>query len=237
MGMDRPVAILTGAGSGIGRATAVALGRRGWRVLLVGRREPLLRETGELMAGVHAWAVAPVDVTADGAGERIVAAALAHFGQIDAVINNAGVAPSLTVEQTTDDRWRQVIDTNLSAAFGVIRAAWPAFRRQGSGAVVNVSSVAARDPWPGFAAYAAAKAGLIALGLSLARDGAPFGIRVHTVAPGATETAMLRAIRGTDQLAPADVLAPAEVARVIVDCVTGDTDCGNGEVVWIEPKV
>ena len=232
------MAILTGAGSGIGRATAVALGRRGYRLVLVGRREHLLRETGELMtrSADAPWVAVPTDVTADGAGEQMVAAALAHFGQIDAVINNAGVAPRLTVEQTTADRWEQVIATNLTAAFAVARAAWPTFRRQGSGVVVNVSSVAARNPWPGFAAYASAKAGLIALGLSLAQEGAAMGVRVHTVAPGATETPMLRALIGVDQLAAADVLDPADVARLIADCVVGTDACGNGQVAWIEPN-
>ena len=239
--MERPVAILTGAGSGIGRATAVALARRGYRLVLVGRREHLLHETAELLVGPSVGTsvgglslVLPIDVTAEGAGDQIVAVALSRLGRIDAVINNAGVAPSLTVEQTTDDRWRQVVDTNLSAAFGLARAAWPTFRRQGGGVIVNVSSVAARDPWPGFAAYAAAKAGLIALGLSLAREGATMGIRAHTVAPGATETPMLRSLRGPDQFDPAKALDPAEVARAIADCVVGDAHCPSGEVVWLE---
>ena len=234
--MHRPVAIITGAGSGIGRATAVALCRRGYRLLLVGRREHLLRETADLLATIRAGAAAvlPLDVTGEGAGERAVGAALAHFGQIDAVVNNAGVAPSLTVEQTTDDRWRAVVDTNLSAAFAMVRAAWPTFRRRGGGTVVNVSSVAARDPWPGFAAYSAAKAGLIALSLSLAREGAPLGIRAYTVAPGATETPLLRSVPTAAMLAPAQVMDPADVARAIADCVSGQATCDSGGVVWME---
>ncbi len=173
-------------------------------------------------------------MTEAGAGERIVAAALATFGQVDAVVNNAGVAPSLTVEETTDEHWRQVIDTNLTAAFAVVRAAWPTFRRQGHGVVVNVSSQAARDPWPGFAAYGAAKAGLAAMGLSLAREGAMIGVRAYTVAPGATETAMLRALRGPDQFAPDRAMDPAEVAAVIAACVVDGGGHASGDVIWLE---
>ena len=231
--MDQCVTIITGAGSGIGRATAAALSRRGHRLVLVGRREPLLRETADQLT--TPVAVVPLDLTVDGAGERVVAAALAHFGQVDAAVNNVGLAPRLSVEQTTDDRWRAVIDTNLTAAFAVVRAAWPSFRRQGSGTVVNVSSVAARDPWPGLAAYAAAKAGLIALGLSLGREGAALGIRAYTVAPGATQTPMPRSLLTTDELDPAEALDPADVARVIADCVTGQTTADSGGVIWMVP--
>ncbi len=232
--MSRPVAIITGAGSGIGRATAVTLAGRGYRLALVGRREGLLRETADRLP--DGAAVLPADVTDPNAGNRIVAAALATFGQVDAVVNNAGVAPSLSVEETTDDRWRQVIDTNLTAAFALVRAAWPTFRRQGHGAVVNVSSLAARDPWPGFAAYASAKAGLVAMGLSLAREGAMIGVRAYTVAPGATETPMLRRLLGPDQFDPARALDPATVAAVIADCVTDAGGHASGDVIWIEHR-
>jgi NAD(P)-dependent dehydrogenase (short-subunit alcohol dehydrogenase family) len=105
----------------------------------------------------------------------------------------------LPIRETTDAQWRDVIDTNLSAAFYATRAAWPAFERQGGGVVVNISSAAARDPFAGFAAYGAAKAGLNLFGLSAAREGAAIGVRVHTVAPAATETAMFRKLMTPEQ--------------------------------------
>ena len=231
--MPQPVAIITGAGSGIGRATAPDLAKRGWRIVLVGRREEMLRDTADQLAGHRpaCAAVVPADVTEASAGDRIVTAAPAQFGQVNAVVNNAGVSPSLPVEQTTDDKWRQVIDTNLTAAFAL---AWPTFRRQGAGVVVNVSSLAARDPWPGFAAYGAAKAGLVALGLSLAREGAMIGVRAYTVAPGATETPMLRKLLGPDPFDPGLAMDPADVARVIDDCCVDGGGHASGDVVWLE---
>ena len=134
----------------------------------------------------------------------------------------------MTVEQ-----WRAVIDTNLSAAFYATRAAWPAFERQGGGVVVNISSAAARDPFPGFAAYGAAKAGLNLFGLSAAREGERIGVRVHTIAPGATETGMFRQLMTAEQYPPEKTLDPADVARVVLQCVRGDLRYTSGEVIYL----
>src|SRR5205814_174405 len=131
----------------------------------------------------------PGDVTDPAHCQRLVEAAMERFGRLDALVNNAGTAPVLDVPATTPDHWRAIIETNLSAPFYASRAAWPLFARPRAGVIVNVSSVSARDPAPHLSAYAAAKGGLTSLGLSLAREGAPLGIRVHTIAPSSTETA------------------------------------------------
>jgi NAD(P)-dependent dehydrogenase (short-subunit alcohol dehydrogenase family) len=226
-----PVAIVTGASRGIGRATAIRLGQAGWRVVLVARSQSDLKETARSVAGSL---VLPADVSQLGSAERIVRETMDRFGRIDALVNNAGVAPLLPVEQTTDAIWTDVIDTNLSAAFYLSRACWPVFKRQGSGGViVNVSSVAARDPFPGFAAYGAAKAALNSLTLSLAREGSAHSIRVHAVAPGATETDMFRALPGMSDYPRDKTLAPDDVARVIVNCITGELRATSGEVIYL----
>jgi NAD(P)-dependent dehydrogenase (short-subunit alcohol dehydrogenase family) len=98
---------------------------------------------------------------------------------------------------------------------------------------VNVSSLGARDPFPGFAAYGAAKAGLNLLGLSLAREGATIGIRVYTVAPGAVETSLLRSLMTTDQLPIDQAMDPVDVAKVIAQCAAGDLRFTSGEVIWM----
>jgi NAD(P)-dependent dehydrogenase (short-subunit alcohol dehydrogenase family) len=228
--MAEQVAIITGAGGGIGRAIAVELSRLACSTVLVGRTEESLKQTAGLVADSL---IIPADVTRPEDVDAIIAKSLARFGRIDALVNNAGSAPVLNIEQTTPQIWREVLETNLSSAFYLTRAAWPTFVRQKSGVIVNISSMAARDPFPGFAAYGAAKAGLANLGLSVANEGALVGVRVYTVAPGAVETPMLRKILSPTQFPSENALKPEEVAAVVGQCVTGQTSHPSGQVIWI----
>src|SRR5439155_20761089 len=104
--------------------------------------------------------VAQADVSCLEQVERVVADAMTAYSQIDAVVNNAGYAPVKLIEELTPEDWHRVIDTNLSATFYFCRAVWPIMKQQGGGSIVNMSSMAARDPFTGFAAYGAAKAGI-----------------------------------------------------------------------------
>lgn len=232
--MQQPVAIITGAGRGIGRATAEELARKGYCLALLSRNAKELEETQKLCGG---GIVLPVDVTDAEAVERTVAAVADRFGRIDAIVHCAGVAPQRSIKEMTLGEWHSVLDTSLSAAFYLCKAAWPVFERQRSGVVVNVSSVAARDPFPGFAAYGAAKAGVNLFGLSAAREGQKIGVRVHTVAPGAVETEMLRRILSPEQFPTEKTLGPQDVARVIAQCVTGELSYTSGEVIFIHKEV
>jgi NAD(P)-dependent dehydrogenase (short-subunit alcohol dehydrogenase family) len=117
--------------------------------------------------------------------------------------------------------------------FYMARAVWPMFRRQQEGVMVNISSMAARDPFAGLGAYGAAKAGVNVLSLALAREGAAMGVRVHTIAPGATETAMFRSIRTVEQYPAEKTMRPEEVARVICQCIAGDLRYTSGEVIYL----
>jgi NAD(P)-dependent dehydrogenase (short-subunit alcohol dehydrogenase family) len=137
----------------------------------------------------------------------------------------------------TPQEWRDVIDTNLSSAFYLTRAAWPTFARQRGGVVVNISSAAARDPFPGFAAYGAAKAGLNLFGLSAAREGEPIGVRVHTIAPSAVETGMFRQLMTPEQYPAEKTLDPADLARMIAMCVTGELRYTSGETIYVHKTV
>jgi NAD(P)-dependent dehydrogenase (short-subunit alcohol dehydrogenase family) len=233
--MTSSVAIITGAGSGIGRATAIELAKsHGHRVALCGRRRGPLEETARLSGD---GLVIEGDVSKADDVARLVEQTLAEFGRIDVIVNNAGFAPVRTVEELSVDEWRSILDTNLSAAFFVIKAVWPIFKRQGGGVIVNISSLAARDPFAGLGAYGAAKAGLNLLSLALAREGAADHIRVYTVAPGAVETQMLRGIVSREQLPADQTLDPADVARVIAQCAVGDLRYTSGEVIWVHKMV
>jgi NAD(P)-dependent dehydrogenase (short-subunit alcohol dehydrogenase family) len=228
--MPDQVAIITGAGRGIGRATAVVLAEAGHRVVLAGRDASSLEETSRLIGGAL---VVPTDVTKPSEVDRLIGRAAEHFGGVDVLINNAGLAPVCSIADMTVEQWHAVIDTNLSAAFYATRAAWPQFIKRGGGVVVNISSAAARDPFSGFAAYGAAKAGLNLFGLAAAREGQAVGVRVHTIAPSATETAMFRKLMSAEQWPSEKTMNPSDVARVVLQCVRGDLRHTSGEVIYL----
>ena len=179
------VALVTGAGTGIGRATARAFATGGAHVLAVGRREGPLAETAGDHLGIHPYAA---DITADGAPEEIVAAALAPYGRLDVLVNNAGIVGGQTLGALTPDGIRPQFDTNLFAPALLTQAALSALEADGGGAVVNVSTSVGQRAWPGNSLYAATKTALELLTRSWAVELAPRGIRVNAVAPGAVET-------------------------------------------------
>lgn len=225
-----PVAIVTGAGRGIGRAVAVELAARGYRLSLISRTAGELSETARICGGAQIQAG---DVGDPARVQQIIEQVLGTFGRVDALVNCAGAVFMRSVEALTLEEWRQMLDTNLGSIFYFSRRLWPAWRRQGGGVIVNVSSYAARDPLEGLGAYGAAKAGVNLLSLALSREGAAIGVRVHTVAPAATETAMLRSILTPQQIPSERTLEPVAVARVIVQCVCGDLQCTSGEVIYV----
>jgi 3-oxoacyl-[acyl-carrier protein] reductase len=230
--MKKSVAIVTGASRGIGLATARELAARGYRLSLVARSEADLKKAVEFCPGAL---IVQADVSREADADRVVSQTLESMGRVDALVNNAGLAIMKPIDQFTADEWHATIDVNLSAAFFLCRNLWPIWRRQGGGGVVvNVSSMAARDPFAGFAAYAAAKAGLNILGQALASEGAEIGVRVHTVAPGATETAMLRSLFSEEQFESSKTMAPEDVARIIVQCVCGDLKYTSGQVIYVQ---
>jgi 3-oxoacyl-[acyl-carrier protein] reductase len=225
------VAIITGAGRGIGRATAIELARHSYQLALVSRTSAELQETATLAGN---GLVIQADVSEPKAPASIVAKAIERFGRVDALVHCAGLAPSRPIAEMSASEWRAVIDTNLSAAFFLCQAVWKVFEKQGGGVIVNISSAAARDPFPGFAAYGAAKAAINLFGLSAAREGAAVGIRVHTIAPGAVETKMLRDLFSAGQVPPEKTLDPQDVAKVVAQCVRGDLRYTSGETIYLQ---
>lgn len=227
-----PVALVTGAGSGIGRATAILLAARGYDLALTGRRPERLRETAALLGAGRALEL-PADV-ADGAdAAAIVDRTLDRFGRVDALVNNAGSAPLLPIEAHTPGVLDEVYRTNAIGPAITIARAWPVFKRQRSGCIVNVSTMATIDPFAGFFGYASSKAAVNLMALSCAKEGKAFGVRAFAVAPGAVETQMLRALFPESQLPRSRVMPPERIASVIVECITGDHDDRNGQVIVV----
>ncbi|MEJ2345836.1 MAG: 3-oxoacyl-ACP reductase FabG [Gammaproteobacteria bacterium] len=187
-------ALVTGAATGIGRATALALGAAGARVVVNHLRQP--DEADALVVQLRNNGTEAMAVEADvGDGAQVaalVAAAEDRFGAVDLLVNNAGVLLERPFLELTEADWDRVMNVDLKSVFLCCRAALPGMLRRGHGCVINIASELGYLGRAGYAAYAAAKAGVITLTRSLAREFAP-AIRVNAVAPGPVATAMLDA--------------------------------------------
>ena len=186
------VAIVTGGGTGIGRASALALAAAGANVVVNYQRSQ--REAEEVVAAIAAASLPPAiavqaDVTSRAAVTRMVEQAVERFDRIDVLVNNAGISLRARLLEIDDLTWRTVIDVNLTATFLCCQAVVPVMQRQGGGRIINISSVAGILAMPGAPHYAAAKAGVLGLTRSIAQDLAP-EILVNAIAPGWVETAM-----------------------------------------------
>lgn len=229
---EQPVAIVTGAGSGIGRAAALRLAAAGYAVVLAARGRASLEAVAEQIGGGADTLIVPTDVAEPDDVRRLVERTVECFGRVDAVVNNAGFAALSTIAQTTPQRWRSTVDVNLSGPVLLTAAAWEHLAKRG-GVVVNVSSMATRDPFPGLWTYATAKAGLEMFTRCIATEGAEANIRAAAILPGAVETPMLRSAFDEQALPKDKTLDPDAVAAVIADCVTGRRPFEPGEQILV----
>lgn len=178
--------VVTGASSGIGRATALRFAHEGASVVAVGRKAQALDEVAQELRGTAgACHTLEADVTAAGAPDAIVAAAVAAFGGITTIVNAAGIIATGTIENTNDQAWNEMLDVNLRAPFRLMRAAIAHLKRS-KGSIVNVSSVTGLRAFPGVLAYCVSKAGMDQLTRCAALEMAPHGVRVNAVNPGVT---------------------------------------------------
>jgi len=178
------VALVTGASSGIGRATAIAMAQCGARVALVGRDINALRDVAAKIAESGGEAVSlAADLTSDQDIEKAVAGAVAAFGGLDILVNAAGTIANGTIENTTEAGWKSMMRINLDAVFRLMQLAVPHLEKR-KGSIVNVSSVTGIRAFPGVLAYCVSKAGVDQLTRCAALELAPKGIRVNAVNPG-----------------------------------------------------
>ena len=186
------IAVITGASSGIGRATSARFGRDGAAVLAVGRKASALKEVAEEVERAGGRCVPfEADVTAADAPDAIVAQAVEAFGGLTTLVNAAGIIATGTVENTADAAWDEMLDINLRAPFRLMRAATPHLVAS-RGSVVNVSSVTGLRAFPGVLAYCVSKAGMDQLTRCAALELAAQGVRVNAVNPGVTVTNLHR---------------------------------------------
>jgi 3-oxoacyl-[acyl-carrier protein] reductase len=208
LGLEGRTAVVTGAASGIGRATAVLLAAEGCRVVVADRNRKALEDLGAREAFVPVMG----DMTDPRAPERLVDAALTATGRLDILVASAGVWETTPLDQLDDDLWDEVLAVNLTSPFRCARAAIPVMAERGWGRIVTVSSIAAKTGGGAAgAAYVSSKAGIVGLTRSLARAAGPLGITVNCITPGLIETPM---IAGADPEKTRASLAQMPIGRL-----------------------
>lgn len=231
--MDDKVVIVTGGGRGIGRAVCRRFARDGAQVLALARSKSDLQETVSLIEAeggrCHAESV---DVCESDDLDAVVHDAVERFGRIDALVNNAGVAPHCSIEELDPALFEMTMAVNVDAVYRACRAVWPVMCAQGDGVIVNISSLASVDPFPGFALYGAAKAWVNGWSKGLADEGKAHGIRVFAVAPGAVETRLLRDV--FPQFPADQALDPADVADIVVAMAQPHCRYVTGQTIFVK---
>jgi len=239
--LEGQVALVTGAGSGIGKAIALALAKEKAHVALVGRRAELLGQVTEEVGGLGATALMyPADITDAAAMIAAVDAVVAQFGKIDILVNSAGDnVRDRGLDSITEDKWRYMLDTNLTGHFLCTRAVLPIMRSQRRGTIINISSLAAsRASLTGGVAYSAAKAGLARLTESINLEERRYGIRACAINPGEVDTPLIRR-RPFPVLSLADfanLLRPEDIAAAAV-FVASLPDRAVVEELTMQPRV
>ena len=223
--MSAPVVVITGASAGIGRATAVRFASEGAALVLAARsleRLQRLAERLEQRFAVETLAV-PCDVRQREQVDALVEAAIARFGRIDVLVNNAGYGLYGRIEDTPEAAFRDVLETNVLGVHHAIRAVLPHMRRQGAGHIVNVGSIVGKRSWPYHGAYAASKFALTGLTQALRGELAGSGVSATLVLPASTDTEFFaNAPSYSSEYVPAPlgpVQTPGQVARAIVRSV------------------
>jgi 3-oxoacyl-[acyl-carrier protein] reductase len=227
MAFEGKTVLISGAGSGIGRATATVFAARGADLMLVDVDEDGLAGTRERVADDVTVETTVADVTDSAAVERAMDETAETFGGIDVVHNNAGILHEpAPIDDLTEATWDAVTDVNLKGVFLGSKHAAPHLRESG-GVIVNTASTAALHPRPGFSVYSASKGGVVSLTKQLARELAPDDVRVNAVCPVATETPMLEELaddgEGLDESSRAEIVETIPLGRVVDPREIGET--------------
>ena len=229
------VAVITGASSGIGEACAIGFAEKGARVVLAARRAERLEALVARIEGLGGEALAvATDVTDEDAVANLFAQAMARFGQVDVLVNNAGIADSTAADDASLALWRKVIDTNLTSAFLCARSAIRIMKPQGRGRIINVGSISAKVPRADSPAYTASKWGLDGLTRALAIDCRAHNIAVSVFHPGIVATEL----GGAPSTKPAEMTArPEDAAGIIIHMADMPDHLNFYEALMVQNKI
>ena len=226
---NQPVCIVTGGTSGIGRETVRLFAKNGYRIATCGRDPERLQEVRNELGDSETHIVEQVDLNQIDQAQQFTKQVVDTFGQVDLLVNNAAVSPLGPFDAITEETFEQTLNINVRSPFRITQSVWRQMTEQGRGVVVNISSLAAVDPFPGFSIYGASKAWLDLLTTALKTEGEEHNIRVYSVRAGAVETPMLR---GLFPDFPADqCVSPADIANTILACVENKHESGSHIVV------
>lgn len=236
------VALITGAGSGLGRACSLAMAKAGWRIFGVDKNAAGLAETAALVRRegglIETFAL---NLVGEQAPQQTVAACLTQFGRLDALINNAGQGSAPAMDQTTDELLDFYIALNFKLAFYMCRSAIPEMQRAGGGAIVNIASALGLVGFPSNAAYSAAKSALIGMSRQLVAQYGRSGIRVNVVAPGIIATPATEARLAEGGFGSALDTVPAgrpgaadEIASAVTFLAGPDASYVSGQVLAVD---
>jgi len=212
---SRPKALITGASSGIGKETALALAEAGVDLALVGRSQDKL---DAVIAAIEEKVNAKsylIDLAVVETVKDQISAAVTDFGGISILVNNAGMGYTNPLQETPLEDWQQVLNLNLTSVFQCIQGVLPTMRDRASGTIINVASIAAQSPFPSWGAYAVSKAGIITLSKALSGEEKENGIRVVSIIPGAVNTPLWDTDTVKMELNRAAMLDPKVVAQTI----------------------
>ena len=244
--MDNKVAIITGAGSGIGRTTALRYCEAGGKAALFGRTESKLEALAAELGEDHCLVVSGHHET-PGDAEKVVEAVRERWGRLDLLFNNAGTYQPAAVADTSIETWNEALASNLTGPFMMTRAALPLLRENGGGVIVNNSSTLGLRPVPGSAAYCAAKAGLVMLSKSCAIEEAGNGVRVIAICPGVVDTPIHLGRGGGSETSHREFLEAAggmhplgrvgttdEIASLVLFLASDDSSWTTGSVITVD---
>jgi NADP-dependent 3-hydroxy acid dehydrogenase YdfG len=232
------IVVITGASSGLGKATAELLSAQGASVVLGARRVDLIRSLADELndRGGKALALA-TDVTRRDQVKKLVDSAVQTFGRIDVMINNAGLMPSSPLERLKVDDWDRMIDVNIKGVLYGIAAALPYMKQQQAGHIINVSSVAGHKVRPGAAVYAATKHAVLALSEGLRQEVKPYNIRTTVISPGAVDSELPNSVTEAD-IAEAvrkiyeSAIPAASFARAVAFAMNQPDDMDINEILF-----